>query len=204
MYINKKIFAITLLSLFFINIAYSQRVKNKKRTTPRNYAFVLYAGGGIAHYVAPINTQPIGLQTNIQRNSLYETIRVMWHPNYRLRVGLETGYTNFYSYTLLNGNIDGKVKLTAIPLLVVVSIKLVKRVNLFAGFGSYFLTTHLNYNGKITSHASSLGSNIAINYVQPINKKVGIAFEGKWVNAFQTKDYMLSAQVHLVWRFLDY
>ena len=204
MFNNKnKLIIIVLLSFFFTPIS-GQSVKKTMIKRNRNYSFVLYAGSGPSNYVANINTQPIGLQTNLKKSGLYETIRVMWHPNYRLRVGIETGYTNFYSYTLLNGNSTGKVKLTAIPLLVVFSIKIIKRFNLFAGFGSYFLTTYLNYNGNIKSHAQSLGSNFAINYVQPINKKLGLAFEGKLVNAFQTRDAMLAAQVQLMWRFYDY
>ena len=73
-----------------------------------------------------------------------------------------------------------------------------------AGFGSYFLTTHLNYNGNVKSGMVSLGSNIAVNYLQPVSNKVQIALEGKWLNAFQTKDNMLALQLQVVWRFLDY
>ena len=204
MYNNKKILLISILLTCCILQTSAQSSAKTKLKPKHNYAFVLYAGMGPSYYVSPINTQPIGLQTDIKRSSLYKTIRVMWHPNYRLRVGLETGYTNFYSYTLINGGKEGKVQLTSIPVLIMLSIKITKRVNLFAGFGSYFLTTNLNYNGAVKSHASSLGSNIAVNYVQPITKKIGVAFEGKLVNAFQTKDNMFTAQMHLVWRFLEY
>lgn len=204
MYKNKKILIILLVLFGWITSISAQSSTSTKMKVKRNYTLILYAGSGLAQYVANINTQPIGLQTNIKKINLYETIRVMWHPKYRLSVGLETGYTNFYSYTLSNAGTVGKVKLTAVPLLVVVSVKIVKRVNIFAGFGSYFLTTHLNYNGQLTSHAQSLGSNFAINYVQPITKKLGLAVEAKFVDAFQTKDYMLAAQLQLVWRFLDY
>ena len=205
--LKKIILTFAILTLFSVESALSQtsKIVNKQKfRLKRNYSLVLYVGSGIAQYVANINTQPIGLQTNIMQTSAYETFRVMWHPNHRLRVGLESGYTNFYSYNLINANSLGSVKLTAIPLLIVASIKIVNRVNLFAGFGTYFLTTHLNYHGQLTSHATSLGSNIALNYVQPLNKNVGIAFETKWVNAFQTKDNMLAAQVELVWKFLNY
>lgn len=182
---------------------YAQTLKkNGKPKKIRNYALVLYAGGGVATYTSAIINQ--GLQVSNKRTYPDATIRVMWHPNYRLKLGLETGYTNFYSYTIKNGNTTGKVTLSAVPILVVWSIPIIKRVNLFAGFGSYYLTTHLNYLGKVRSGNFSLGSNIALNYVQPITKKIGIATEFKWVNAFQTKDNQVGVQVHLVWKFLQY
>lgn len=193
-----------LISILLFNLVSAQVTIKKIGKLKRNYSFVLYAGGGLSGYVATINTQPIGLQTDITRNSLFETVRIMWHPNHRLRVGLETGYTNFYSYALKNGNTEGNVKLSAIPILIVWSIKVVDRVNLFAGFGSYFLTTHLNYDGKVKSTTLSLGSSVALNYVQPVSKKLGVAIEGKWLNAFQTKDNMLALQLLLAWRFLEY
>ena len=204
MYINKMYyFLIVLISVSIFQTVSGQIVKkNGKPKKTRHYAVVLYAGGGIANYTSNIINQ--GEQISKQTINPDATIRVMWHPNHRLRVGFETGYTNFYSYAIRNGNDIGKVTLSAIPILVVWSIPIIKRVNLYAGFGSYHLTTHLNYLGKVNSGTYSLGSNIAINYVQPITKKLGLAAEFKWTNAFQTKDNQVSLQAHLVWKFLEY
>lgn len=191
------------MSVLFFETAVAQGTKknaNPKRI--RQYALVLSVGAGVATYTSNIINQ--GLQIGSKRTYPDATIRVMWHPNYRLRVGIETGYTNFYSYSIKNGEKTGNVTLSAIPMLIVWSVPIVKRVNLFAGFGSYYLTTHLNYQGKVNSSSYSLGSNLAINYVQPITKKLGIAAEFKWINAFQTKDNQIALQAHLVWKFLQY
>ena len=204
MYINK----IYCLLLILISVLLFQTVdaqtikKNGKPKRVRHYALVLYAGGGVATYTSNIINQ--GEQISKHPTNLDATIRVMWHPNHRLRVGFETGYTNFYSYAIKNGNNIGKVTLSAMPILVVWSIPIIKRVNLFAGFGSYHLTTHLNYQGKVNSSTYSLGSNLAINYIQPITKKLGVAAELKWTNAFQTKDNLVGLQAQLVWKFLEY
>ena len=204
MYISKIYrFLIILISVFSFQTANCQTInKNGKLKKTRHYGLVLYAGGGIETYASDIINQ--GEQIDKKRTYPDATIRIMWHPNHRLRVGFETGYTNFYSYTIKNGDNIGKVTLSAIPILVVWSIPIIKRINLFAGFGSYRLTTHLNYLGKVNSSTYSLGSNIAINYVQPITKKLGIAAEFKWTNAFQTKDNLAGLQVQLVWKFLEY
>lgn len=204
MYINKKYFLLIILLplLFFETTIAQSSKKNSKPKRIRQYALVLSAGAGVATYTSNIINQ--GLQISSKRTYPDATIRVMWHPNYRLRVGIETGYTNFYSYAIKNGDKIGKVTLSAIPILVVWSIPILKRVNLFAGFGSYYLTTHLNYQGEVKSSSYSLGSNLALNYVQPITKTLGIATEFKWINAFQTKDNQIALQAHLVWKFLQY
>ena len=76
----------------------------------------------------------------------------------------------------------------------------IKRVSIFAGIGSYWLTTRLNYDGQVKSKTFSLGSNIALSYIQPLSKTLGLAAEAKWMNAFETKDNLLSLQVLLVWQ----
>jgi hypothetical protein len=205
MYTNKLKYFVTIVMVSFtINLCLAQTDVKVDPGINRKKSLVLYIGGGLSHYTAPINTQPIGLQTNIKRTSATGTIRVMWHPQYRLRVGLETGYVNFYSYSLKNGNNNGSVSLSAIPVLVTWSMVLVKRLQIFAGFGSYFLTSRLNYLGKVQSASHSLGSNIALSYVQPISKNLGIAAEAKWMDAFQTKDQGISLQVQMRWKFLEW
>lgn len=187
-----------------INNSFAQAVVKSEAITSRNKSFVLYVGGGVSAYTARINTQPIGLQTNINRVSPAATLRIMWHPQYRLRLGLETGYTDFYSYNLKNGNTKGDVSLTAIPILITWSMPVVKRLSIYAGFGSYFLTSRLNYNGKVKSTTFSLGSNFALAYVQPISKNLQLAAEVKWMDAFETRDHALSIQTQLAWTFLEW
>jgi hypothetical protein len=205
MYTNKLKYFVTIVMVSFtINLCLAQTDVKVDPGINRKKSLVLYIGGGLSHYTAPINTQPIGLQTNIKRTSATGTIRLMWHPQYRLRVGLETGYVNFYSYSLKNGNNNGSVSISAIPVLVTWSMVLVKRLQIFAGLGSYFLTSRLNYLGKVQSASHSLGSNIALSYVQPISKNLGIAAEAKWMDAFQTRDQGISLQVQMRWKFLEW
>jgi hypothetical protein len=204
MYINKRIIlAVIIQAIMSVNLLFAQSNVKTDTIIPRKHYFVLHIGGGFSTYVAPINISSIGLPNSIKRNSVAFTARLMWYPNHRLRVGFETGYTNFYSYKVSNGNKKGSVNLNAIPLLIVWSMPIVKRVNIFAGFGSYILASQLNYNGIVNSKTFSLGSNIALSYTQPFSKRAGIAAEAKWMNAFETKDAALSLQVQLIWKFIQ-
>lgn len=167
------------------------------------YAFILYAGGGLSSYVGSIGSPGIG-NTAVSRIHPSGTVRIMWHPDHLLRFGIESGYVNFYRYTVQNGNTTGKVSMTGIPVLLVWSMALTKRFNIFAGVGSYFLGTDLDYKGSVSSKMLGLGINASANYVQPITSKLGIAAEFKFIDATQTKDYAFAAQLMLVWKFFEW
>ena len=83
-------------------------------------------------------------------------------------------------------------------------MQIVKRVNIYAGIGTYIVTTHLDYNGVVNSKAFILGSDIALSYTQPVAKNLGIAAEAKWMKAIESKDASLCLQVHMAWRFLEW
>ncbi len=198
------ILSVAVMAVMAINKSFAQTNVKTYNQVKTKKTLVLYVGGGFADYLAPIKIQPVNLQNNITRTSATGTIRIMWHPGYRLNFGIESGYSNFYSYHVKNNAVSGKLSLHAVPLLVVWSMPIIKRVNIFYGLGSYLLTTYLKYDGVVKSKTFSLGSNIALSYTQPLSKKLGIAAEAKWMNAFVTKDNLLSLEVQMVWKFLEF
>ena len=215
MYSNKHLTIIFFLAALFCSVqlhAQDTAIVKTKDSIEVNvqqkgqYAFILYAGGGWFSYVGPIGSPGIASNTSVTRSHPTGTVRIMWHPDHRLRFGIESGYTNFYTYTVKDSGsgAPGKVNLTGIPILFVWSMALTKRLNIFAGIGAYKLTTDLNYKGNVTSTSFSLGVNASVNYVQPISPKLGIGAELKWTDATQTKDYGMSAQILLVWKFLEW
>lgn len=205
MYTSKRIFLLAvMLTGMFINIGFAQSIVKTDSLVQPKKSLVLQVGGGLNYYLAAVKIKPAALAGSVNRYSPAATIRLMWYPRYRLRIGLESGYTNFYSYKVLNGNTKGNLSLEAVPVLVVWSMQLVRRVNIYAGIGSYRLTTRLNYDGKVVSSAWVLGTNIALSYTQPLSKTVGIATEAKWMNSFETKDAAISIQAQLVWKFLQW
>ncbi len=193
-----------IMALVSFNNLYAQAIVKTDSLITRKQSLVLHLGGGISNYARDINIKAIGIPGSINRLSAAGTVRLMWYPNHRLRVGIESGYMQFYSYRVKNGTIPGSVSLEAIPLLVVWSMPIVKRVSIFAGFGSYILISHLNYQGAVKSRATVLGSNIAMSYTLPLSPVLGIATEAKWMNAFETKDGCVSLQVQLVWKFIQW
>ena len=194
---------ISILIMVLSGKMYGQATTKTDAAAKKSHSWVMYVGGGFSSYIAPVNLRPVALAGSINRSSVSGTARLMWYPNHLLRFGVESGFTNFYSYNVKNGNTSGRVSLTAIPVLFVWSMEVVKRINVYAGVGTYILNTKLDYEQETKSRDFVLGSNIAVSYSLPLNKRLGIAAEAKWMNAFETKDAALSMQVQMVWKFVQ-
>ena len=206
MYINKTIFSacVTVLLLACNNLSAQVSDKPSPPGIARKHSLVLYLGGGYSNYISPLNFKGTGVEKDIVRSGPAATIRVLWQPQYRLRLGVESGFCNFYSYKLVNGNKKGKVSISAIPIMVVWSMSIVKRLEIFAGIGTYLLSSKLDYEGKVNSKLNSLGTSVALAYKIPLSKTTAIAVEGKWMNAFQTKDDVVSAEARVIWKFFQW
>jgi hypothetical protein len=168
------------------------------------YALVAYIGGGMGFYTENAGT-PVNVKAITTRRGFVGSIRVLWHPDHLLRVGLETGHMTFYSYTFADSiGTKGKTALTAIPLLLVASMPVTARLNAFFGTGFYNVTSNLNYAGKASASKLSVGWMLAASYVHPITKDLGLGAELKWMDAAQTSDASIVGQLQLVWKFMKW
>jgi hypothetical protein len=172
-------------------------------TSQGKYAMVVYVGGGFSRFIGTAGKPP-GISTSINRNGPVGTLRILWQTDHRLRVGVESGWTTFYSYKLNGGGDVAKVNLYGIPVLMVFSMPLGNHLNLYAGPGTYYLSSDLNYATKVNTHTWSLGFMAAAAYVVPLSEKLSLGMEVKWLNATQTKDAALSGQVMFIWKFYQW
>ncbi|MGV3527835.1 MAG: hypothetical protein ACO1OO_02990 [Flavisolibacter sp.] len=169
------------------------------------HSLVLYAGGGVGYYYLQRDALPSHLSTRVQHLHRVGTVRVMWHPDHLLKLGVETGYLTFYRYTFRDsvGN-SGKVALTAFPVLIEWSMSVTKRWNVFAGSGFYMLNTRMDYKGKTTAPKLSIGWMAAGSYIQPLSENTGLGAEVKWLDAAESADGTLVLQLQLVWKFFKW
>jgi hypothetical protein len=165
------------------------------------YEVVAYIGGGFSRYLLAPGGPP-DIPINVSKMGLAGTVRVMWHPNHLVRLGIETGWTKFYSYTLQTQP-SGQVYLSGVPLLIVWSMR-VLNVDLFWGSGYYLLNSNLDYQGTVNVKTWSLGWMVAASYTHPLSDKLGVAGEVKWMNATEHELANLTAQVQLVWRVFEW
>lgn len=168
------------------------------------YAWVVTASGGAGYFVSNQGAPPF-LSRKISNLSHVTNVRLMWHPDHLLHVGVETGHLTFYTYRFRDSVArEGTVRLTAIPVLIEWNMAVTKRLNLFVGSGVYFLRTNLDYRGKTTSKKLSIGWMAAGSYIHPLSANVGLGTELKWMNATETANGILSLQLQLVWKFLNW
>jgi hypothetical protein len=123
----------------------------------------------------------------------------MWYPDHLLRVGFETGWVRFYSYTL-HGAADGNLYTSAAPLLLVFSMPVTGHLNAYVGGGGYFVSSKLDFEGAVRETEFSQGYMLGASYHFPLNETLGLAAELKWYNASQFEDGTFCAQVMIVWR----
>ncbi|HEX2617303.1 MAG TPA: hypothetical protein VHL57_07150, partial [Flavobacteriales bacterium] len=134
------------------------------------YAVVVQVGGGASLYPGPMGT-PTHLSTQAHALGWSGSVRVMWHPDHRLRVGIESGRVDLYRYTIDGPGEAGSVRLTAVPLLLMWSMPITKHVALYAGYGTYLLQSELDYFGRVRSQKFSLGYAAALSYVRPLSRR---------------------------------
>jgi hypothetical protein len=166
------------------------------------YAVWLYGGAGITRYVAEVNT-PAGIKATVHPGGAAFSFRAMWYPDHLLRIGIETGWVRFFSYTL-HGAADGNLYTSAAPLLLVFSMPLTDRVNVSIGGGGYFVSSKLDFEGVVRETEFSQGYMVGASYHYPLSASLGLAAEAKWYNASQFEDGTITAEVMLVWRCLSW
>jgi len=194
-----------IVCLFFSVSSFAQEDEFSSQPQKRGeYGWVVYVSGGAGYYVSN-SGRPNYLNAKVSNLSHVSNIRIMWHPDHLLKVGLETGHMTFYSYTFKDSaGVSGKTKLYAIPVLIEWTMAVTKRLNLFAGSGVYFLRTNLDYRGRTVSPKLSIGWMAAGSYIHPLSSTVGLGTEIKWMDAAETNNGIVSLQLQLVWKFLKW
>ena len=174
------------------------------------YNIVLTVGGGLSYYSARLGV-PAGLdQVNVSRFGIPTMFRAMWHPDHRLRIGLETGWTTMYSYRGTASGERAQVYVSAVPILLVFSMplawlsgterSLARRLSVSGGSGAYLIYSRLDYAGMVISNRPSLGWMVAGSYTQPIGRQFRVVTEVKWLDAVATQDATFALQLQLIWR----
>ncbi len=207
MWSNKLVF-ITLLLVAQVSWAQVDADTTAPKRDP--YNFVVMIGGGISHYSRFIGVPPGVQNVTIDRLTVPATVRLMWYPDHRLRIGLESGRVPLYRYQLTASGEQARVGVSAVPILLVFSMplaflsgterSLARRLSLTAGPGAYIVRSDLSYRGEVNNSKISIGWMVAVAYSQPVGRRLRLAAEVKWYNITATSDAVLSAQALLVWR----
>jgi hypothetical protein len=176
--------------------------QNSDTLKTSDYSLIVHTGAGLSYYSTHAGV-PADVESKVRRLGMAYTIRMLWQPDHKVSVGIESGYAGFYSYTI-DGSTEGKLSVSAIPLVVEFSMPVLKKMRVYGGAGSYIITTKLDYAGKVTSHTHSLGWLAAASYVQPLSKHISLSGEVKWLNATEQQLGTLTIQAILAWNFYQW
>lgn len=165
-------------------------------TEPDTFTVMATLAGGYAQYIMPYAP---GLE--IDRGGWAFSARLLWHPDHRLRLGVESGWTSLYSYDVRDvetsfGRTDASLSLSAIPALVVFSMQVLGPVSLSAGVGGYFVRSHARSFGEtvdVSRFSQGWMGAVTVSRVLPFAPVFGL--ELKWYGATEFGDGVLTAQL---------
>lgn len=185
-------------------------IDTKKATRRGPYTLVASAGSGLSYYATRIRLPNALEQPRLSRFGVPASLRLMWYPDHRLRVGIESGWIPMYSY---RGQVTGetaRVNVSVIPILAVFSMPLAwlsgtersiaRRLAVTVGSGYYLNQSRLRYGGDVVGSKNSLGWMAAGSYTQPIGRRFRVAGELKWYDAVSAENAAFTAELQLVWR----
>lgn len=188
-----------------------QRLQADTTDTRRGpYTVVVTAGSGLSYYSTHLRVPATLEQTQVNRFGVPASLRVMWYPDHRLRIGLESGWITMYNYRGQIASEPAHVNVSVIPVLIVFSMplawlsgterSLTRRLSVTVGTGYYLNQSRLMYAGQVIGQKNSLGWMAASSYTYPIGRRFRVAGELKWYDAVSAENAAFTAELQLVWR----
>jgi hypothetical protein len=184
--------------MIFSTLANAQDNKNQLK---------LMAGLGCGHY---FNTSFDIENEDIRNNNPNFNLKLLWQPEHRLRIGIESGYNTLYSTNKIqtdSGSLYLNSRLNIVPLFLTLSMQMYKHLE--ASFSTGYAS--LLYNIDSDQMEAKTGNvmskyNIAVGllYNYPINNYLDIGSEIKYLYIGQTFDKQLSFSVNFSYRFLTW
>lgn len=181
----KKQIIVVLLMFFLVPSVFADK-KDTTKVSKNHYS--LAVGIGWSHY---INTLEIG-KDNASINSAGLSMKFFWEPEHRLSLGLETGYYQLYNVK----GVNGQAKMSVIPLLLNIRMRIVDHFYLSTGAGLAVMINQVSgIDSKLTNNILSLSNyQFSGSYIYPLNRHWQVGGELKVLNYGKTADWMYTIQ----------
>ena len=182
--------AFTIALVFCTSVVFAQP-KDSVKVRLNHYTFTV--GAGWTHY---INNLEYG-DKNIQNDFAGISGKFFWEPEYRLSLGLETGYYKLFKITgQINEDTAFQVDRVVVPLLLLVRMRIVGNFYLGAGMGIALITNKASGIGQTISTKTTSLSNFELSaaYIYPLSKHWLVGGEAKMFHYGNLNDWMYSIQ----------
>ena len=171
---------------------------------PNQFALETELSFGVSYSLNSKNAYDIG---DYSRAGVIGNLRLLWVPDNKLKVGLETGivpisylkndkFTNEYGITNLTAGLE------AYPILLVFSMNIIG-LDAYAGFGYYFSTSTTSAFGEKTiSNEIDFGAMLALAYYHEVYKRMKVGAELKYNVIAEMPQNILSLQLKISYSIL--
>ncbi|MCX6251682.1 MAG: hypothetical protein NTX61_13135 [Bacteroidetes bacterium] len=156
--------------------------------------FSFTPGIGWSHY---INSMVVISNNEVKKDFVGISARFMWEPQYRISMGVETGYYRIYKVNkMVLQQIMGDSRLHFIPLMLMVRMRIVDHFYLTIAPGVGLLYSRLSGIGdKVESHEWSFSNfEATASYLYPLNKTFSLGGEFLFFSIGKTNDVFYSLQ----------
>jgi|WetSurMetagenome_2_1015567.scaffolds.fasta_scaffold31630_4 hypothetical protein len=146
---------------------------------------------------------------SVTRYGFSGMLRIMWKPDHRLKVGIETGWLRIASLDeeeIKNefGTVKLNASLNAIPVMAVFDMD-IWRLNLYTGLGYYYVLSTISVeNEKITNTKWNIGFYLALAYKYPISEKIKLCGDLKWCSIGELGKTILLAEVFISYNLFEW
>ena len=170
----------------------------------------LVVGGGYGHFFNQFS--------NVQDQDIItyrpEFVgKLLWQPEHRLRVGVESGYYMMYSTSRIQTNSGVTETLTTdlnvVPIFLNFSMRVVNHfeVNFGTGWASMIYTVKVNKSkkNKVVGHTFSMSNlSVGCSYYLPLGRKFDVGAELKYLYLGKTDDNYASLSLNLAYKFVTW
>ena len=193
---GRKTLVITFVMVLFSLALFSQQEDSVKERL-NHYTFTI--GTGWTHYV---NNLEYG-NKNMKNDFAGVSFKFFWEPEYRLSLGLETGYYKLFKITnQINQDTTVDIDRSLVPFLLLVRMRIVDNVYLGAGMGMSFITNKATGAGQeIKTKMNSLANfELTGSYIYPLSKHWLIGGDLKVFYSGTLEDWIYSVQATCAFR----
>ena len=154
------------------------------------YNFSVSSGIGLFHYINTLK----GQTTLAKENGMGFSLRLLWEPEHRISLGIETGYYNIYSVNLVSFTstpVTAESSLSAIPFYATFKVRVFPHFYFTGGTGTALLLVKVTSAGSTyeDNNLSLANSHISALYRRPISDRFDMGGELKFLNFGKTEDY---------------
>jgi Outer membrane protein beta-barrel domain len=192
-----KTYKILIISILFTVTTFAQNADT-------TYSITTEIGVGYSRYFTTMD------YNDLNKNGFAGTLRVMWNPEHLLSIGLETGYQYLYSiditgYTTEFGTTDFSASMYAVPINILLAMKVTPNIKISAASGMYLLFNSGNlYGDAIENSQISIGVHAGVSYTYPINESISLGGELLYSYYSKIQDQTVAIQFLFVYNLLEW